>query len=98
LIAEPTVIIYSLATCTWCARAKTFFRDRGISPYVIEFDMAGLDLKRKMAAEMRQAGSNGFPFVRIGREAVSGYDPERYEELLTKARATPRDRSSARAA
>jgi glutaredoxin len=96
-MVEPTVIIYSLATCTWCAKAKAFFRDRGISPYVIEFDMAGLDLKRKMAAEMRQTGANGFPFVRIGRDAVSGYDPQRYEELLTRAQSAPRDRVPARA-
>jgi glutaredoxin 3 len=96
--AEPTVIIYSLTTCTWCTKAKDFFRQRGIFPYVIEFEMAGLELKRKMAAEMRHVGGNGFPFVKIGGYAVSGYDPERYEKLLTRARSDLRDRSSARAA
>jgi hypothetical protein len=60
--------------------------------------MAGLELKRKMAAEMRHTGANGFPFVKIGGYAVSGYDPERYEELLTRARSNLRDRSSARVA
>ena len=97
-MAVPTVTIYSLTTCNWCAKATAFFRARGVSPYVIEFDMAGLDLKRKMAAEMRQTGANGFPFVKIGRHAVSGYDPERYEELLTRARSALRDQSSAPAA
>lgn len=98
MAAEPTVIIYSLTTCTWCAKAKDFFWQRGIFPYVVEFEMAGLELKRKMAAEMRQVGAKGFPFVKIGGYAVSGYDPERYEKLLTQARSDLRDRSPARAA
>ncbi len=98
MAAEPTVIIYSLTTCTWCAKAKEYFRQRDISPYVIEFEMAGLELKRKMAAEMRQVGANGFPFVKIGGYAVSGFDPESYEKLLARARSDLRDRSSARAA
>ncbi len=95
---EPTVIIYSLTTCTWCAKAKDFFRQRGISPYVVEFEMAGLELKRKMAAEMRQVGANGFPFVKIGGYAVSGYDPERFEQLLKRARSDLQRRSAAPAA
>ncbi len=95
---QPTVVIYSLTTCGWCAKAKDFFRQRGISPFVVEFEMAGLELKRKMAAEMRQAGANGFPFVKIGGYAVSGYDPERYEKLLRRAQSDLRERSSAPAA
>ena len=95
---QPTVIIYSLTTCTWCAKAKDFFRQRGILPYIVEFEMAGLELKRKMAAEMRQVGANGFPFVKIGGYAVSGYDPGRFEKLLRRARSDLQSRSSAPAA
>jgi arsenate reductase-like glutaredoxin family protein len=81
-MATPTVTIYSLTTCGWSAKAKAFFRERGINAYVIEYDTAGPDLQRKIAAEMRQHGADGFPFVYIGARAVPGYDPERYEELL----------------
>lgn len=78
----PTVTIYSLTTCGWSAKAKAFFRGRGISPFVIEFDMAGPDLQAKISAEMRGHGAQGFPFVKIGGRVVPGYDPDEYERLL----------------
>jgi glutaredoxin len=81
-VAVPIVTIYSLTTCGWCAKAKAFFRARGVVPYVIEYDMAGADLQRKISAEMRQHGAQGFPFVKIGGHVVSGYGPEEYEKLL----------------
>ena len=81
-MAAPTVIIYSLTTCGWSAKAKAFFRERGVSPYVIEYDMAAADLQRKIAAEMRQHGAQGFPFVKIDEQVVRGYSPEDYERLL----------------
>ena len=80
--ASPTVVIYALTTCNWCAQAKAFFRARGINPYVIEFDMAGPELKRKIAAEIRQHGGHGFPFVKINGTVVPGYNPQEYERLL----------------
>jgi glutaredoxin len=81
----PTVIVYSLTTCGWCAKTKAFFRARGIDPFIIEFDMAGPDLQAKISAEMRQHGATGFPFVKIGRHVVPGYSPEDYERLLKAA-------------
>jgi glutaredoxin len=84
-MAVPTVIIYSLTTCGWSAKAKAFFRERGVSPYVIEYDMAGADLQRKIAAEMRQHGAQGFPFVIIDGHVVAGYSPQDYERWLKVA-------------
>jgi arsenate reductase-like glutaredoxin family protein len=81
-MASPTVTIYSLTTCGWSAKAKSFFRQRGISPLVIEYDMAAADLQQKIAAEMRQHGAQGFPFVKIDGHVVPGYSPEDYERLL----------------
>ncbi len=78
----PIVTIYSLTTCGWCAKAKAFFRERGINPFVIEYDMAGPELQAKISAELREHGAHGFPFVKIGRHVVPGYAPENYERLL----------------
>jgi len=78
----PTVTIYSLTTCGWSAKAKAFFRSRGISPFVIEYDMAGPDLQARIAAEMQSQGARGFPFVKIGGKVVRGYSPDDYERLL----------------
>ena len=81
-MAAPTVTIYSLTTCGWSAKAKAFFRERGIHAFVIEYDMAGADLQRKISQEMAQHGAHGFPFVKIGGHVVAGYSREQYEKLL----------------
>lgn len=78
----PIVTIYSLTTCGWCAKAKGYFRERGINPFVIEYDMAGPELQAKISAELSEHGARGFPFVKIGAHVVPGYAPEDYEKLL----------------
>ena len=45
--------------------------------------MADRDLKRKIAAEIRANGSQGFPLVKINGCAVPGYSPQDYERLLS---------------
>ena len=82
-MATPPVLIVSLSTCGYCAKAKEFFRRRGVQATVIEFDTAGNDLKRRIAADMRAHKVQGFPFVMIGGKAVGGYDPQTYERLLS---------------
>ena len=82
-MATPPVLIVSLTTCGYCAQAKAFFRQRGVTPTVVEFDTASNELKRKIAADMRANGVRGFPFVMIGGRAVEGYDPEAFDRLLS---------------
>jgi len=81
-VDTPVVTIYSQTTCGWSAKAKAWFRQRGISPFIIEYDLAGPELQAKIAAELRQHGARGFPFVKIGGAVVPGYAPEEYERLL----------------
>jgi hypothetical protein len=78
----PPVTVYALSTCTWSAKAKAFFRQRRIEPFVFDYDRVGPDLQRKIAGEMRQNGADGFPMVKIGRHVVKGYAPEVYDRLL----------------
>jgi glutaredoxin len=80
----PPVTIYSLTTCGWSAKAKSFFRERGVQAYVIEYDTVGPELQRKISEEMRKEGASGFPFVRIGGQVVKGFDPARFEALLSR--------------
>jgi glutaredoxin len=81
-MAAPVVTIYSLTTCGWCAKTKDYFKRHGVSPFVIEFDMAGAELQEKISAEMREDGASGFPFVKIGRHVVRGYSPDEFEKAL----------------
>lgn len=81
----PPVAVYSLTTCGWSRKAKDYFKQRGIRASVIEYDTAGPDLQRKISAEMKAAGADGFPFVRIGGKVVKGYDPAAYDRLLKRS-------------
>ena len=85
MATTPTVVIYALTTCGWCAKAKAFFRARGIDPFVVEYDMAGPDLQARIATEMREHGADGFPFVKIGGHVVRGFSPAEYERYLRAA-------------
>ena len=78
----PVVTIYSQTTCGWSAKAKAWFRQHGISPFIIEYDLAGPELQARIAAELRRHGARGFPFVKIDGAAVLGYAPHEYERLL----------------
>lgn len=81
-MTTPPVLLISLSTCGYCEQAKAYFRTRGIVPTIIEFDSVGVDLRRQIAADMRAAGAQGFPFVKIGGRGVTGFDPAVYDRLL----------------
>ena len=82
---NPPVTIYSLTTCGWSKKAKAFFKQRRVEANVIEYDMASPELQKKISEEMRRHGADGFPFVKIGRHVVKGYDTASYERLLKSA-------------
>jgi glutaredoxin len=82
---NPPVTIYSLTTCGWSKKTKAFFKQHRVDAYVIEYDMAGPDLQKKISEEMRRYGADGFPFVKIGRHVIKGYDPASFERLLKSA-------------
>ncbi len=81
-MANPPVTIYALTTCSWSAKAKAFFKQRGIDAFVFDYDQVSPSLQQKIAAEMRRHGADGFPMVKIGRHVVKGYAPDTFERLL----------------
>src|SRR5271157_217024 len=76
------VTLYTLSTCPWCRKAKKFFADRNIPFTYIDFDLADETTQSRILQELDAAGATGFPFVKIGDEVVSGYQPERYASAL----------------
>jgi glutaredoxin len=76
------VSMYTLSTCPWCRKAKKFFADRNISFTYIDYDLADEATQEKIMQELDAAGVTGFPYVKIGDEVISGYQPERYSAAL----------------
>jgi glutaredoxin len=76
------VTIYSLSTCPWCKKAKKYFEERKIPYDSTDYDLADDVRQQRIDKDMRDMEAGGFPVVKIGREVVVGYRPDRYTELL----------------
>ena len=76
------VNMYALSTCPWCRKTKKFFTDHNVPFSYIDYDLADEATQAKISAELDAAGATGFPFVRLGDETITGYQPERYSRAL----------------
>ncbi len=76
------VSMYTLSTCPWCRKTKKFFTERHIPFEYTDYDLADEATQDKIMRELDAEGVKGFPFVRIGDQAVEGYQPDRYAKLL----------------
>jgi glutaredoxin 3 len=81
---QPEVVIYSTPTCTYCAAAKRWFKEHGVS--YTEHDVTR-DPAR--ASEMyRLTGQNAVPVIRVGGQVMVGFDPLQLARLIP-AQPTP---------
>jgi glutaredoxin len=76
------VSMYTLSTCPSCINAKKFFADRHIAFQFTNYDLADQATQDRIMRELEAEEVEAFPFVRIGEQAVQGYDPKRYAKLL----------------
>ena len=77
-----TVVMYTLSTCPWCRKSKSFFTEHKVSFTFIDYDLADEATQSRISAEVDAAGATGFPFVKINDEVIVGYQPERYAKAL----------------
>jgi glutaredoxin len=76
------VTMYSLSNCSWCRKAKTYFEDQGVPFWCTDYDLADDETRQRIDRDMHDIKAGGFPVVKIGRDVVTGYHPDRYKELL----------------
>jgi glutaredoxin 3 len=75
---QPEVVIYSTPTCTYCAAAKRWFKEHGVT--YTEYDVSRDPVR---AAEMqRLTGQNAVPVIRVGGQVMVGYDPLQLARLI----------------
>ena len=77
-MARP--VIFSTSTCSWCRRAKRYFREKGVSFKEINVEKdpaAARDLVRK-------TGQSGVPVIKIGNAWIVGFDKERIDRELAR--------------
>jgi len=80
--SEPSVELYSTSWCGYCQKARTFFRERGIS--FVEYD---IEKDRQAALRKQQLDSGrGVPFAVINGHKISGYSERLYLQALESSR------------
>ena len=67
---RPEVVIYTKATCPYCAAALRLLRDRGVRPREIDL----LEEPERRDEMIRRSGRTTVPQVFIGGRSVGGYD------------------------
>ncbi|MEI7810585.1 MAG: glutaredoxin domain-containing protein [bacterium] len=77
---DHKVIIYSTTTCPYCVYAKDYFKKKGVS-----YEDKNVGIDRAAGMEMvEKSGQMGVPVIDIDGEIIVGFQPEVFEELLSK--------------
>ncbi len=76
------VKMYTLSTCPWCKKTKSFFREHEIPFEYTDYDLTDDETREEILKEMRNHGANGFPYVKIGEDIVVGYNPKEFSNLM----------------
>ena len=80
------ILIFTLSTCMWCKKCKTFLNDRNMKYRYIDVDKIELQDKSKIINHLKSTYQEriSYPFLVCEKGFVVGYDPNKYEELLEK--------------
>jgi glutaredoxin 3 len=74
------VLLFSTSTCSWCRRAKRYFREKRVPFKEINVERDP-DAARDIA---RKTGQKGVPVIKIGSKWIVGFDRERIDEELAR--------------
>lgn len=79
-----SVRLYTLSTCPWCKKVKRFLDEHHIAYSYVDYDLASVEEKERIAAEILASTGSGvsFPYAVIDDVVVLGYNPDRYSKLL----------------
>ena len=72
------VKIYTTPTCTWCIKAKKFFKENKVK--YKELNVASDTKAREEMIE--KSGQMGVPVIEIGKEIIVGFDEPGIRKLL----------------
>ncbi|MDQ3965511.1 MAG: glutaredoxin family protein [Actinomycetota bacterium] len=72
------VVLFSTSTCSWCRRAKRYFKE-----HRVPFKEIDVERDPKAARDIaRKTGQTGVPVIKIGNRWIVGFDKERIEKEL----------------
>ena len=72
------VVLFSTSTCSWCRRAKRYFKESRVP-----FKEINLERNPEAARDIvRKTGQTGVPVIKIGNRWIVGFYKERIEKDL----------------
>ena len=72
------VVLFSTSTCSWCRRAKRYFRENRIP-----FKEVNVERDQEAAKDIiRKTGQTGVPVIKIGSQWIVGFDKQRIDATL----------------
>ena len=75
--ASSTVVFYTAEWCPWCQKAKTHMDREGIS-----YESRDIDNPAILAELIEKTGQQGVPVFDVGGRILTGFDPNRLEQLV----------------
>lgn len=78
-------MIFTLSTCSWCKRCKTWLNEKGVKYRYVDIDKIDPDEKSKVLTYLREEYKPeriSYPFVVCDDAFVVGFNPAKYEELV----------------
>ena len=84
--ADENILVFTLSTCMWCKKCKSFLNDRNLKYRFIEVDKIDLKEKSSILNHLRSKYESriSYPFLVCKSGHVVGYNPNQYEELFKK--------------
>ncbi len=83
---EENILVFTLSTCMWCKKCKSFLKDNNMKYRYIDVDRIDPNDKAKIIEYLRSKYQSriSYPFLVCEKGHVIGYNPEKYKELLKK--------------
>jgi glutaredoxin 3 len=75
------VVLYSADWCGWCKKAKRHLDRTGV-----DYEIRDIDRPRYLEELVAKTGQKGIPVLDVGGRVVTGFSPDRYDELIRGAR------------
>lgn len=74
------VILFSTSACSWCRRAKKYFRENRVP-----FKEVNVERDAGAARDLvRKTGQTGVPVIKIGSKWIVGFDRPAIEKELSR--------------
>jgi glutaredoxin 3 len=76
---DSKVVVYTLATCTYCKNAKKFLTEHGV-----RYAELPLDSSMHARDEAKSLGATRVPFILIGSNSIEGFNEAQMLAVLDK--------------